>query len=299
MQILDGKEVSNFVIERVGKQVKSLNEKHTIQPGLAVVLIGEDPASQVYVNMKVKKCEALSIYSEKHSLEADASQDDVINLVKQLNADPKINGILVQSPPPPHIDEREIIDTVAAERDVDCFHPTNVGKMLIGDEDGFVPCTPAGVMEIIKYYGIETSGMHAVVIGRSNIVGKPMQALLSRKGRHANCTVTMCHSGTKDLASIVSQGDLIVAAVGRPEIISGDMVKEGAIVIDVGINRVDDPAAKRGYRLVGDVDFEAASARASAITPVPGGVGPMTIAMLMQNTVTACCQQNNIDINTL
>ena len=299
MQILDGKEVSNHVIERVGKYVKSLADKHQIQPGLAVVLVGEDPASQVYVNMKVKKCEALNIYSEKHSLAADASQEEVIALVKKLNNAPKINGILVQSPPPPHIDERAIIDAVAAVKDVDCFHPTNVGKMLIGDEDGFVPCTPAGVMEIIKYYDLETSGMHAAVVGRSNIVGKPMQALLSRKGKHANCTVTMCHSGTKNLANHVKQADLVVAAVGRPEIITGDMIKEGAIVIDVGINRVDAPETKRGYKLVGDVEYDAASERASAITPVPGGVGPMTIAMLMQNTITACCQQNNISIEEL
>ena len=221
------------------------------------------------------------------------------NGVNQLNNDPKINGILVQSPPPPQINEREIIETINPLKDVDCFHPLNVGNMLIGDCEGFVPCTPAGVMEMLKFYDIETSGKHAVVIGRSNIVGKPMQALLSQKGKHANCTVTMCHSGTKDLVAMVKQADIVVAAVGRPEIIKGDMIKENAVVIDVGINRVDDASRKRGYRLVGDVDYAAACEKASAVTPVPGGVGVMTIAMLMQNTITACCLQNEINLTDL
>ncbi len=297
--ILSGKEVSKAVAARVKKQVDIISGQHNLTPGLAVVLIGNDPASQVYVNSKAKKCLQLGIHSAKHELPEDATQEDVINVVEQLNNDPAIHGILVQSPPPPQINERAVIETINPQKDVDCFHPYNVGKLLIGDADGFLPCTPAGVMEILEYYGIETSGKHAVVLGRSNIVGKPMAILLSRKAKHANCTVTLCHSRTADLPSVTRQGDILVAAIGRAEIVTADMVKEGAVVIDVGINRVDDPEAKRGYRLVGDVAYEEVSAKASAITPVPGGVGPMTIAMLMQNTIIACCLQHGIAVPTV
>ncbi len=292
--ILSGKEVSKAVAARVQAQVETLNSQHGLTPGLAVVLVGDDPASRVYVNSKAKKCLKLGIHSAKHELPADATQEDVLELVEQLNHDDAIHGILVQSPPPKQIDERAVIETIDPAKDVDCFHPVNVGRMLIGDEDGFVPCTPAGIVEILKYYKVETSGKHAVILGRSNIVGKPMAALLSRKADYANCTVTMCHSRTADLAGMCRQADILVAAIGRPEMVTADFVKDGAVVIDVGINRVDDPGAKRGYRLVGDVAFDEVSAKASAITPVPGGVGPMTIAMLMQNTVVGCCRQHGV-----
>ncbi|MCJ8330521.1 MAG: bifunctional methylenetetrahydrofolate dehydrogenase/methenyltetrahydrofolate cyclohydrolase FolD [Lentisphaeria bacterium] len=297
--ILSGKEVSAAVYSRIESQIASLSEKHSVTPGLAVVLVGEDPASQSYVNSKAKKCEKLGIYSEKHVLDTDTSQADVLALIDTLNNKPEINGILVQSPQPPQIDERAIIDAINPQKDVDCFHPVNVGKMLIGDEDGFVPCTPAGVMEILAHYEIETQGKHAVVLGRSNIVGKPMCALLSRKGKYANCTVTMCHSRTQNLNEICLQADIIIAATGIPEMVRGDMVKDDVVIIDVGINRVDDASDKRGYRLVGDVAFDEVEPKASAITPVPGGVGPMTIAMLLQNTIRAACQQNSIALESL
>lgn len=220
-------------------------------------------------------------------------------LIDELNADDAINGILVQSPPPAHIDEQAVIEAIDPKKDVDCFHPENDGRVLIGDSDGIAPCTPAGVVEILKYYDIQTSGKHAVIVGRSNIVGKPMAALLVQKADYANSTVTICHSRSSDLAGIVRLGDIVIAAVGRPEMITGDMIKEGAVVIDVGINRIDDPDSPKGYRLVGDVAYDEAAAKASAITPVPGGVGPMTIAMLLENTIKACCRQNGIDFKAL
>ncbi len=299
MMIMKGKEVSQTVCARVKSQVEALKSRHGLQPGLAVVLVGEDPASAVYVKSKAKKCEELGIYSARHDLPTEATQEEVLAVVNQLNNDPQIHGVLVQSPPPPQIDERALIEAINPAKDVDCFHPQNVGKMLIGDEGGFVPCTPAGIMEILKYYQIETVGKHAVVLGRSNIVGKPMAVLLSRKSQHANCTVTICHSRTADLAAMTRQADILIAAIGRAAMVSADMVKEGVVVVDVGINRVADPAAKRGYRLIGDVAFEEVSEKAAAITPVPGGVGPMTIAMLMQNTITACCHQHGIAGDTL
>ena len=295
MQVLSGKEVSSFVKDRVKGQVLKLKEQG-LQPGLAVVIIGDDPASHVYVNSKVKTCEELGIYSIKEQLPSETSQEEVLKVVRELNNNPKIHGILVQSPPPKHIDERTIIETISPEKDVDCFHPQNVGNMLIGDEDGFVPCTPAGVIEILKYYHLKTAGKHAVVLGRSNIVGKPMVALLARRGDYADCTVTICHSRTQNLEEITKQADVLIAAIGKPEFVTADMVKDGAVVVDVGINRIDAPEKKRGFRLVGDVAYEEVASKASAITPVPGGVGPMTIAMLMQNTITACCQQYNTEI---
>ncbi len=286
--VIDGKMVAAKVNEETAKMVADMARSGNMQPGLAVVLVGDDPASQVYVGMKVKKCAELGIYSEKRVLPADASQEDVLGVVRELNEDPKIHGILVQSPPPPQIDEREIVRAILPSKDVDCFHPENVGKMLLGDEDGFQPCTPAGIMELLKRYDIDPEGKHAVVIGRSNIVGKPMMALLVQKAKGANATVTVCHSRTKNIAEIAATADILIAAIGKPEFVTADMVKEGAVVIDVGINRIDDPAAKRGYRLVGDVAFDEVAGKASLITPVPGGVGPMTIAMLMRNAVKAC-----------
>jgi methylenetetrahydrofolate dehydrogenase (NADP+)/methenyltetrahydrofolate cyclohydrolase len=245
--------------------------------------------------MKARTCAKLGIHSEKHVLPADATQEMVLETVRRLNNQSDIHGILVQSPPPPQIDERTIVETINPAKDVDCFHPTNVGRMHADDADAFVPCTPFGVLVMLHRCGIETSGKRAVVVGRSDIVGKPMAALLARKGPVGNATVTLCHSRTANLAEECRNADILIAAIGRPEIITGDMIKPGAVVIDVGINRVDDASRPRGYKLVGDVDFDAAAEKASWITPVPGGVGPMTIAMLMRNTLDACCRIHGID----
>ncbi len=286
-QIIDGKEVANRVREGLKAEIAELTAAgHT--PGLAVVLVGEDPASQVYVGSKVKACAELGLYSQKWALPADTSQEELVELIHKLNADDRIHGILVQSPPPPHIDEEAVILNIDPRKDVDGFHPANVAKLVLEDEEGFVPCTPLGCMELLKAYGIETAGKHAVVVGRSMIVGKPMANLLVSK--KANATVTIAHSRTKDLAALCRTADIVVAAVGRPEMIKADFVKEGAVVLDVGINRIPDATRPRGYRIVGDVDYEAVKDSCSAITPVPGGVGPMTIAMLMANTVKACRQ---------
>jgi methylenetetrahydrofolate dehydrogenase (NADP+)/methenyltetrahydrofolate cyclohydrolase len=293
-RIIDGKAIAASVHAETQVAVADLKEKHNIQPGLAVVLVGEDPASKVYVGMKVKKSAELGIFSEKRVLPHDATQSEVLDVVRELNDNPAIHGILVQSPPPPHIDEEEIIRTIKAEKDVDCFHPENVGKMLLGEEDGFLPCTPHGIMVLLERSGVDPSGKHAVILGRSNIVGKPMMALLVQKSKGANATVTVCHSRTANIAEYTKQADILVAAIGKPEFVTADMVKEGAVVIDVGINRVDDASRERGYRLVGDVAYDEVAEKTSLITPVPGGVGPMTIAMLMHNTVKACKLQNNI-----
>jgi len=290
--IINGKEIASAVHNETAKKVEELKTKG-IKPGLAVVLIGEDPASKVYVNMKVKKSAELGIYSRKIVLDKNATQEEVLTVVKELNNDDKINGILVQSPPPPQIDEDAVIKAINPDKDVDCFHPLNVGKMLLGDEDGFLPCTPNGIMELLKRSNVDPCGKHAVIIGRSNIVGKPMMSLLVQKSDGANATVTVCHSRTPDIGEITRQADILIAAIGKSEFVKAEMVKDGAVVIDVGINRVEDSEAPRGYRLVGDVAFAEVSEKASLITPVPGGVGPMTIAMLMHNAVKACRQQNN------
>ena len=293
-QIIDGKKIAAEVNEENRKEISVLARDCNLQPGLAVVLIGEDPASQVYVNMKDRKCQELGIYSAKHVLDRDATMQEVLELIDQLNNDPKINGILVQSPPPPQIDEEKVIAAIDPAKDVDCFHERNVGKMLIGKRDGFFPCTPYGVMILLERSGIDPSGKHAVIVGRSNIVGKPMMALLVQKADGANATVTCVHSRTKNLPELTRQADILIAAIGKAEFVTEDMVKDGAVVIDVGINRIEDTNAKRGYRLAGDVKFDEVSEKASFITPVPGGVGPMTIAMLMQNTIKACKMQNQI-----
>lgn len=294
MTIIDGKSISSAVLSEVAADVKQLTEQHGVTPGLAVVLVGNDPASRVYVGRKAKTSTQLGIHSVVHELPETATQDEVLALVESLNHAADIHGILVQSPPPSHIDERAVIQAVSPRKDVDCFHPENVGRLLIGDADSLLPCTPQGVMVLLERSGIATAGKHAVVVGRSNIVGKPMAALLARKSAHANCTVTLCHSGTSDVAMHTRQADIVIAAIGKPNFITADMVADGAVVIDVGINRVDDPTATRGYRLVGDVNFDDVCEKASAITPVPGGVGPMTIAMLMRNTVIACRAQVGI-----
>lgn len=286
--LIDGKKVAADVRARLVKEIEELKAAgHT--PGLAVVLVGEDPASQVYVGSKVKACAELGIYSQKWALPAETTQEELVQLIHQLNADDRIHGILVQSPPPPHIDEEAVILNIDPRKDVDGFHPVNVAKLVLEDETGFVPCTPLGCMELLAAYGIPTAGKHAVVIGRSMIVGKPMANLLVSK--KANATVTIAHSRTADLPGLCRTADILVAAVGRPEMVKADYVKPGAVVLDVGINRIEDATRPRGYRIVGDVDFEAVKDSCSAITPVPGGVGPMTIAMLMANTVKACRQQ--------
>ena len=274
-KILDGKAAAKTVKEEVSKEVAALKNQG-ISPGLAVVIAGDDEASKVYVANKIKDCEECGIYSEKHALPKNTSQDELLALIKKLNLDPRIHGILVQLPLPEGIDEKAVIDNILPEKDVDAFHPENVGQIMIGDYR-FLPCTPAGVMELLRLNGISSSGKECVVIGRSNIVGKPMAMLLL----HQNGTVTVCHSQTRNLAEITRRADILVAAVGRAEFVTRDMVKPGAVVIDVGMNR------KADGKLCGDVNYGEVEPIASAITPVPGGIGPMTRAMLMKNTVAA------------
>ena len=285
-KIIDGKAIARMVNEETLARVEKLKAAGKT-PGLAVVLIGDDPASQVYVNSKAKHCAELGIYSDKRVLPADASMSDVLDLIDKLNRDPKIDGILVQSPPPPQIDEEKVIAAIDPDKDVDCFHERNVGKLLIGKTDGFRPCTPYGVLVLLEKSGIDPAGRHAVVIGRSNIVGKPLAAMLMQKAKGANATVTVVHSGTPDIAKYTRDADILIAAIGKPEFVTGDMIKPGAAVIDVGINRIPNPETGKN-KLVGDVNFQEAVEVAGAITPVPGGVGPMTIAILMSNAVTAC-----------
>ena len=284
-KIIDGKAIAAEVNRETAAEVASITKNYGACPGLAVVLVGDDPASKVYVSSKVKRCLELGIRSEKIVLPATASQEELLAVIAKLNANPLIHGILVQSPVPKQIDERAVVDAINPDKDVDCFHARNVGRLLLGDFSGFLPCTPWGVMQLLERSGIPTAGKHAVVLGRSNIVGKPMMALLSAKG--ADATVTLCHSRTPDLASFTRSADLIVCAIGKPEFLRGNMVKDGVVVIDVGINRVAAPGTEKGYKLVGDAAFDEVAPKASRITPVPGGVGPMTIAMLMKNTVRA------------
>ncbi len=292
-EILDGKKLAAEIREEIADEIKKLTSSGHEPPGLAVILVGHNPASQSYVKSKTKACETAGLYSRQIDLPEDVSQEDLIQEVQKQNNDPKIHGILVQLPLPKHIDEQIIIKTIDPDKDVDGFHPVNAGRLSIG-LPGFVPCTPWGIRELIIRSGIETSGKHAVVLGRSNIVGKPMAMLLSRKGPGGDATVTIAHSRTQNLKEVCRQADILVAAIGRAEFVTSDMIKEGATVIDVGINRVDDSSRERGYRLVGDVDFEAASRVAGAITPVPGGVGPLTIAMLLSNTLQSCKNSQNI-----
>ena len=289
--IIDGKAVAVAVLDEVRAETAALNAKG-ITPGLAVVLVGEDPASKVYVGAKDRTCQDLGLYSRKITLPAETSQQELIAVVQELNADPLIHGILVQSPPPKHIDEEAVIRAIDPRKDVDGFHPENVAKLVLEDPSGFVPCTPAGCMRLLAAAGVETNGAEAVVIGRSMIVGKPMAMLLVAK--NSNATVTIAHSRSKDLPAICRRADIVVAAVGRPDMVKADWIKPGAVVIDVGINRVDDASKKSGYRLTGDVDYADVSDKCSAITPVPGGVGPMTIAMLMKNTLQAARQLSGL-----
>lgn len=293
MTILNGKEIAADALAGCRQQVQDL-EARGVTPGLAVVIVGKDPASHVYVGSKVKTCADLGIYSRRIELPEETSQKEVLEVVTGLNADPSIHGILVQSPPPPHINEEEIIRLIDPDKDVDGFHPVNVGKLVMEDDSGFVPCTPQGCIHLLERAGIETSGANAVVIGRSMIVGKPMALLLM--GRGINATVTVAHSRTKELAQVCREADILIPAIGRPEFVTADFVKEGAVVIDVGINRVEDSSRKRGYRLVGDVAYEEVAPKCRAITPVPGGVGPMTIAMLMSNTIKAARSSGGLGV---
>jgi len=287
--IIDGITIGKQIREELKAQVAELRQRGVV-PGLTVVLVGEDPASQVYVRNKGKAADELGMKSDTIRLPADTPERDLLALLDRLNADPAVHGILVQLPLPRHMDSSKVLLRMRPEKDVDGFHPVNVGKLVIGDPTGFRPCTPAGVQELLVRSGADPDGKHVVVVGRSLIVGRPVANILLQKAKGANATVTVAHTGTRDLPGITRQGEILVVAAGRAEVITGDMIRPGAVVIDVGINRVEDPAAPRGYRLVGDVNFAQAKEVASQITPVPGGVGPLTIALLMRNTVQAARQ---------
>ena len=289
-RIIDGKAIAAEVRQKVAEDVSAMVAEGKPKPGLATVLVGEDQASQVYVRSKIRACEKAGIESFGHRLPETATQEEVEGLVKELNADPRVNGILVQLPLPSGLDEEAVLNTIRLDKDVDGFHPVNIGRLAQkGREPQFIPCTPSGIMYLIEQTGTSLEGAEAVVLGRSNIVGMPVALLLVS----SDATVTICHSRTKDLPGVVRKADVLIAAVGRAEMVRGDWVKPGAVVIDVGINRVDDPSRERGYRLVGDVCFDEVKEVAGAITPVPGGVGPMTIAMLLQNTVRAAKSGQN------
>ena len=290
-QIIDGTKIAAQIREQLSFRISGLKVSG-ITPGLAVILVGNDPASESYVRGKGKAAEELGIYSRQINLPETISEDALIRQVDYLNADPRVHGILVQSPLPSHLDENKVVLRIDPAKDVDGFHPMNVGKMLIG-VPGLLPATPHGIQELLIRTGNDPAGKHVVVVGRSNLVGKPVAAILMQKAKGANATVTICHSGTVDLAKHTRQADILIAAMGKPRFIKADMVKDGAVVIDVGVTREEDPLAKKGYRLVGDVDFEAVARKAKAITPVPGGVGPMTVAMLLVNTVTAAEEQTH------
>ena len=290
-ELISGKEVSKEIYVELGGQIDAFKEKYNISPHLTVILVGEDPASQVYVRMKGKKADKLGIGSDTIRLPVDTSEVDLLALIDKLNADEKVHGILVQLPLPKHINETNILLRIDPAKDVDGFHPINVGKMLVGEDNLLLPCTPHGVQELLVRSGTPIEGAHVVVVGRSNIVGKPVAAILVQKKPGANATVTICHTRTKDMATVTRTADILVVAAGVPEFVTGDMIRPGAVVIDVGVNRVDDESAEKGYRLVGDVKFDEAVEVASKITPVPGGVGPMTICMLMKNTLQAAINQ--------
>ncbi|MBA2269406.1 MAG: bifunctional 5,10-methylene-tetrahydrofolate dehydrogenase/5,10-methylene-tetrahydrofolate cyclohydrolase [Chthoniobacterales bacterium] len=293
-QLIDGRATAEKVYAQLRGDIAELNARG-VTPGLAVVLVGEDPASRAYVRSKDKMCRNLGLHSVKLELPAETTQEELLARVEGLNRDPAIHGILVQSPPPKHIDEAAIVRALDPAKDVDGFHSMNVAKLALGDSSGFVPCTPLGCQRLLVESGVAISGAHVVVLGRSMIVGKPMAMLLMQKGKAADATVTVVHSRTRNLPEITRTADIIIAAIGQAHFVKAEHVRDGAVVIDVGINRVDDAASERGYRLVGDVAFAEVEPKAAAITPVPGGVGPMTIAMLMSNTVKACRQQAAAD----
>lgn len=291
-KIIDGKQVAADMREELKREVAELKKKGIV-PGLGVVLVGEDPASKSYVTAKEKACEEIGIYSDDNRLPANTSQKDLMALIEKMNNDPKINGILVQLPLPKGLNEAEVLLKISPDKDVDGFHPMNVGKMVVG-EKAFLPCTPHGVIQLLVRNGVKIDGADVVVVGRSNIVGKPVANMLIQKSPTGNATVTVCHTRTKNLAEHVRRADIIIAAAGKPNTVTADMVKPGAVVIDVGVNRIEDATKKAGFRLVGDVDFDAVKENASLITPVPGGVGPMTITMLLYNTVESAKRANGL-----
>lgn len=284
--VIDGKQMAEDIRREVAEEVRAFKEGGNASPGLAAVLVGDDPASAVYVRNKRRACDEAGMLSETFELPRETTQDELIGIVRELNSDARFHGILVQLPLPSHIQEREVILAIDPDKDVDGMHPVNGGRLLEGNPR-FLPATPAGVQQMLMRTGNDPAGKHVVIVGRSNIVGKPLATMLMQKAPGANATVTVCHTGTKDVAAFTRQADIVVAAIGRPRALTAEMVAEGAVVIDVGINRVDDATRKAGYRLVGDVDYEPVAEKASAITPVPGGVGPMTIAMLLTNTLQA------------
>jgi len=288
-RLIDGTAVGDAMRAELQDEIRRLRSRG-ITPGLAAVLVGDNPASATYVRMKGKACDEAGLYHETIRLKPETTDAELLELIERLNGDPKIHGILVQLPLPKHIDAQRVLHRVSPGKDVDGFHPENVGKVSIGDPTGFRPATPYGVQQLLVRTGVEITGRHAVIVGRSNIVGRPMAALLLRDGPGGNATVTVCHSRTRDIKSVTRLADILIVAMGKAEFVTGDMIKPGAVVIDVGTNRVDDPTAKQGYRLVGDVNFAEAQQVAGAITPVPGGVGPMTITMLLYNTVQAARQ---------
>ncbi len=294
-RIIDGKAIAQEIREEIKSEVSFLKEERGLTPGLAVVLVGNDPASEVYVRMKKKGCDEMGIASFEYKLGEDTPEEELLALVDKLNRDKKVNGILVQLPLPLHISEEKVINRIDPIKDVDGFHPENVGKIVIGEEDCFYPCTPYGVQELIARSVDDLKGKHLVVVGRSNIVGKPVANMMLQKNERANCIVTVCHTAAKDIGEYTRQADILVVAAGRPGTVTADMVKDGVVVIDVGTNRIPHPDDAEKTKLVGDVDFESVSKKAAAITPVPGGVGPMTITMLLANTLKACRIQNNID----
>lgn len=293
MTIIDGKQIAADIRAELKLKIETFKKKEGNIPGLVAILVGEDPASNVYVSMKHKACDEVGIYSKVEKLSDKTTEENLLKLIEKYNNDNEYHGILVQLPLPKHIDEDKVIEAISPFKDVDGFHPINVGKMVIGKETLF-PCTPYGVVELLKRYKIETKGKHVVVVGRSNIVGKPVANMLLQKKVGANAVVTVVHSAAEDLSSITKQADILIAAIGVPEFIKSEMVKNNAVVIDVGVNRVENSSKKSGYKLVGDVDFENVAKKASFITPVPGGVGPMTIAMLMQNTYSAFLKRHGI-----
>ncbi len=284
-EIIDGKLIANEIREDLKKEVVELKSSG-ITPGLGVILVGDDPASRSYVTAKERACDNLGLYSENIKLPAETTEEELLDLVEQMNNNPKIDGILVQLPLPKHIDTDKVIMAISPDKDVDGFHPQSIGKMIMGKET-FLPCTPHGIIKLLLHSGVKVEGANVVVVGRSNIVGKPVANLLLDKSEGGNATVTVCHSRTKNMAEITNKADILIAAIGKAEFITADMIKEGAVVIDVGVNRVEDSTKKKGYRLVGDVEYKSAAEKASKITPVPGGVGPMTITMLMYNTVNS------------
>ncbi len=285
-KIIDGKEVAKTLKEKIKKEVAQLVDKGEDGPHLAAVIVGNDPASETYVRSKEKAAQSVGMMSSVYRYPEKITEKELLDVIDFLNKDPEIDGFIVQLPLPEHIDENKIIERISPAKDVDGFHPVNVGKMTIG-QPGFLPATPAGIIELLRYYNIDTEGKNCVVLGRSNIVGSPVSILMSKKSNPGNATVTLCHSKTKNLKDITKNADILIAAIGKPHFVTGDMVKNGAVVIDVGIHRVEDKENPKGYKLVGDVDFEDVKNKASYITPVPGGVGPMTIASLLNNTIKA------------